>query len=149
LDLNGGMAHWATLYVRGSRLADHPERVPAESTRSGACSLSNSYDKQTLDGLRTNYRLTHTFRRQGESILIFSGDGQFPVSGSTQTVALKDNVGIFCFLVKDGLIRHLADLDRRPLGFTPIELISTKPKTIFWPRLLATLTLFKSALSTP
>ncbi len=91
-----------------------------------ACQIP--YDKQMLDGLRTDYRLTHTFRRQGESIQIFSGDGQFPVSGAIQTVVLKDNLGVFCFLVKDGLIRHLAEIDRHPLGFTPIELISTKPE---------------------
>lgn len=101
-----------------------PLKVP--DLELAACQIP--YDKQTLDGLRTKYRSTHSFRRQGENLLIFSGDGQFPVSGSMQTVALKDNLGIFCFLVKDGLTRHLAGLGRRPLGFTPIELISAKPE---------------------
>ena len=82
-----------------------------------ACQIS--YDKETLDGLRDKHGSTHAFRRQGENILIFSRDGQFPVSGSTQTIALKDNFGIFCFLVKDGLTRHLAGLGRRPVGFNP------------------------------
>lgn len=86
------------------------------------------YDKETLDGFRAKYGSTHSFRRQGESILIFSGDGTFPVSGTSHTVALKDNVGIFCSLVKDGLTRHLAGLGRNPSGFNPIELVSTKPE---------------------
>lgn len=86
------------------------------------------YDKETLHSLRAKHRSTHAFRRQGESILVFSGDGQFPVSGSTQTVTLQGNLGIFCFLVKDGLTRHLAGLGRRPVGFNPIELVSTKPE---------------------
>ena len=91
-----------------------------------ACQIP--YDKQTLDSLRTKYRSTHAFRREGDSVLIFSRDGQFPISGSTRIVALKDNLGIFCFLVKDGLTWHLASLGRHPLGFTPLELISTKPE---------------------
>lgn len=86
------------------------------------------YDKETLDGLRAGHKATHAFRRQGDNILIFSGDGTFPASGTPQTIALKDNFGIFCSLVKDGLIRHLAGLGRNPSGFNPIELVSAKPE---------------------
>ncbi|HBN8545260.1 TPA: stem cell self-renewal protein Piwi domain-containing protein [Pseudomonas aeruginosa] len=87
-----------------------------------------SYDKETLDGFRAKYGATHSFRRQGDTILIFSGDGTFPVLGTSQTIALKDNFGIFCSLVKDGLIRHLTKLGRHPSGFNPIELVSAKPE---------------------
>jgi Piwi domain len=86
------------------------------------------YDKDALDTLRAKHGATHAFRRQGDNILIFSGDGTFPVSGTRQTVTLTDNFGIFCFMVKDGLMRHLAGLGRRPVGFTPIELVSAKPE---------------------
>lgn len=86
------------------------------------------YDKERMDTLRAEHRSSHVFRRQGEDILIFSGDGQFPVSGEKETVTLNDNLGIFCFLVKDGLTRHLASLERRPIGFNPIELVSAKPE---------------------
>lgn len=77
------------------------------------------YDKETLDGLRVQYGSTHSFRREGESILIFSGDGTFPAAGSKRSIALKDNLGIFFSLVKDGLTRHLAALGRNPSGFNP------------------------------
>ena len=86
------------------------------------------YDKEALDGLRAGHRATHSFRRQADNILIFSGDGTFPVSGTPHTIALKDNFGIFCSLVKDGLTRHLVGLGRNPSGFNPIELVSTKPE---------------------
>lgn len=86
------------------------------------------YSEQALRDLRAKYRSTHAFRRSGANILIFAGDGRFPVSGSECTFALHDNLNIFCFLVKDGVTRHLAKLDRRPLGFNPIELISSKPE---------------------
>lgn len=86
------------------------------------------YDQKGLIDLRTKYQSTHAFRREGNSILIFSVDGSFPVSGSTQSVVLNDNFNIFCFLVKDGLKRHLVNLGRSPSGFKPIELISTKPE---------------------
>lgn len=86
------------------------------------------YDKETLDGLRAEHGATHSFRRQGENILIFSSDGTFPVSGAPQTIALKENFGIFGSLVKDGLTRHLAGLGRNPSGFNPIELVSAKPE---------------------
>jgi len=86
------------------------------------------YDKETLDGFRATYGSTHSFRRQGDNILVFSEDGMFPVSGTPQTIALKENFGIFCSLVKDGLTRHLAGLGRNPSGFNPIELVSAKPE---------------------
>ena len=90
--------------------------------------LQIPYDKETLDGLRDGHRATHAFRRQRDNILIFSGDGTFPASGTPQTIALKGNFGIFCSLVKDGLTRHLAGLGRNPSGFNPIELASAKPE---------------------
>lgn len=86
------------------------------------------YDKETLDRFRAEHGTTHSFRRQGDNILIFSGDGTFPVSGTPETIALKENFGIFCSLVKDGLTRHLAGLGRNPSGFNPIELVSAKPE---------------------
>jgi hypothetical protein len=86
------------------------------------------YDQDTLDSFRAKHGSTHSFRRQGANILIFSGDGTFPASGALQTIALKDNIGIFCSLVKDGLTRHLAGLGRNPSGFNPIELVSSKPE---------------------
>jgi len=89
-----------------------------------ACQIS--YDKETLDGLRASHGATHAFLRQGANTLVFSPNGNFPVSGVIQTIALKDNFGIFCSLVKDGLTRHLAGLGRNPSGFNPIELVSTK-----------------------
>jgi len=86
------------------------------------------YEKETLDGFRAQYGSIHSFRRQGDSILIFSADGTFPVSGKPQKIALKENSGIFCSLVMDGLTRHLAGLGRNPSGFNPIELVSAKPE---------------------
>ncbi|MBA3015466.1 MAG: stem cell self-renewal protein Piwi domain-containing protein [Proteobacteria bacterium] len=91
-----------------------------------ACKIP--YDKDTLNSLRTQHRSTHAFRRQGEHILIFSNDGIFPLSGDAHIIALMDNFGIFSFLVKDGVTRHLSGLGRTPLGFNPIELISSKPE---------------------
>lgn len=89
-----------------------------------ACSIT--YEQARLNILRANHQATHVFRRQGDSILIFSHNGQFPVSGTVKSVILKDNLGIFCFLVKDGIKRHLSSINRHPLGLSPIELISTK-----------------------
>lgn len=86
------------------------------------------YDKETLDGFRAQHGSTHSFRRQGDDILIFSADGIFPLPGALQKIALKDNFGIFCSLVKEGLTRHLAGLGRNPSGFNPIELVSAKPE---------------------
>ncbi|MDD2466164.1 MAG: Piwi domain-containing protein [Desulfobulbus sp.] len=90
--------------------------------------LQNPYEKETLDSLRAQYGSTHSFRRQGDNILIFSGDGTFPISGTPQSISFKDNFGIFCSLVKDGLTRHFSGLGRNPSGFTPIQLVSAKPE---------------------
>lgn len=89
--------------------------------------LQVPYDKEALDGLRAKHGSTHSFRRQGDNVLIFSADGTFPVSGTRHTIALSENFGIFCSLVKDGLIRHFTGLGRSPSGFNPIELVSTRP----------------------
>lgn len=88
--------------------------------------LQIPYDKETLDGFREKHGSTHAFRRQDDNILIFSGDGTYPAYGTPHKIALKDNFGIFCSLVKDGLTRHLTGLGRNPSGFNPIELVSTK-----------------------
>ena len=60
--------------------------------------------------------------------MIFSKDGEFPIPGTSRTIKPKDNFGIFCSLVKDGLTKHLVELGRNPIGFSPIELVSEKPK---------------------
>ncbi len=86
------------------------------------------YDKETLASFRANHGSTHSFRRQGDNILIFSGDATFPSPGIPHIIVLKDNLGIFCSLVKDGLTRHLVGIGRTPSGFNPIELVSTKPE---------------------
>lgn len=84
------------------------------------------YEQDRLNTLRAEHKGTYVFRRQGDSILIFSQDGQYPVIGKTQTISLKDDFGTTCFLVKDGLIRHFTSLKRQPSGFNPIELVSIK-----------------------
>ncbi|MCU7805660.1 MAG: stem cell self-renewal protein Piwi domain-containing protein [Candidatus Thiodiazotropha sp. (ex Lucinoma borealis)] len=84
------------------------------------------YDKDKLDTYRKKHQATHVFRRKGENIYIFSSDGQYPISGKIERISLQDNYGVFCFLVKDGLKRHLSSLGRHPLGFNPMELVSEK-----------------------
>lgn len=86
------------------------------------------FQQEQLDTLRAEYQDTHAFRRQGNKVLIFSPDGRYPINGNDETISLKDNFGILCFLVKDGLTRYLASLGRRPVGFNPIELVSVKPE---------------------
>lgn len=81
------------------------------------------YDKEQLDELREKYQSTHIFRRRDNSILIFSANGEYPIDGNKKSVNLKS---AFFYLIKDALKRHLSELDRRPMGFNPIELISTK-----------------------
>ncbi|MET1257407.1 argonaute/piwi family protein [Aliikangiella maris] len=85
------------------------------------------FDARELEELREQYRTTHTFYRQKNSILIFSSDGSYPVSGRLKSVDLKENYNVLCFLFKDGLLRYLRGLGRKPLGFKPIELLSTRP----------------------
>lgn len=89
---------------------------------------SISYTKETMDVLRAEFHASHVFRRQGDSILVFSSDGTFPVQGKDETTKLKENLGIFCFLVKESLTRFLGTLNRQPVGFNPIELVSAKPE---------------------
>ena len=84
------------------------------------------YDDERLNDLREKHQTTHVFRRRGDNILILSHDGQYPVTGCVETVCLKDNFDILCFLVKDGLKRYLTSLNRKPTGFNPIELVSAK-----------------------
>lgn len=89
--------------------------------------LQVPYDKEALNCLRAKHGSTHSFRRQGDNILIFSADGTFPVSGTSQSILLNENFSIFCSLVKDGLTRHFTGLGRSPSGFNPIELVSSRP----------------------
>lgn len=86
------------------------------------------FSKDQLIDLRARFHSTHAFRRQNDNIIIFSSDGTYPVSGETETIWLKENFGIFCALVKDGLSRHLTKMRRYPIGFHPIELVSLRPE---------------------
>ncbi|HEY4211565.1 MAG TPA: Piwi domain-containing protein [Steroidobacteraceae bacterium] len=86
------------------------------------------YADGRLQELREEYGATHAFRRRGEEILIFSADRNWPLPGTDRKIRLREDFDVFRYLVKDGLTRHLAALGRRPLGFHPIELISTKPE---------------------
>lgn len=85
------------------------------------------YNKETLDTLRSKYNLTHAALRQGEKILIFSKNGSYPVSGKAEKIVLQKDIQVFRFLVKDALIRHLTEVDREPIRFSPVNFISTKP----------------------
>ena len=87
-----------------------------------------SYDKEKLYELRQNHGKTHTFYRDGEQILCFSQDGNYPISGEERTIRLDDNYWLLSFLFKDGLIRFLTSLGRKPRGYSPIELVSSRPK---------------------
>lgn len=99
-----------------------PLQIPEKAL--SVCTIP--FEQEQFDALRAEYQDTHAFRRQGNKILVFSPDGRYPIKGHDETISLKDNYGILCFLVKDGLTRHLASLDRRPVGFNPIELVSVK-----------------------
>jgi len=88
--------------------------------------LAIPYEQDWFDTLKADHQDTHAIRRQGKEILIFSSDGQYPVTGEIAEVSFQKNYGVFCFLVKDGLKKYLASLGRRPMGFNPIELVSTK-----------------------
>jgi hypothetical protein len=84
------------------------------------------YDKAQLETLRKTYQ-THVFRRRGQEIVVFSGDGTFPVDGRAETIRLRKDPWTARFLVKTSIFRHLAGMDRKPIGFNPIELISSRP----------------------
>lgn len=84
------------------------------------------FDTEQLRSLREEYQETHVFRRMGGNIQIFSSDGEYPISGEIESINLVDDYSVFCFLVKEGIKRHLASINRHPFGFSPIELISTK-----------------------
>lgn len=100
-----------------------PLAVPTESIQA----ISVPYDRDSLEDLRSRYRSTHAFRRQGDVVYAFPGDHPLPVEGTLHTISPVDDAGVFCFLVKDALTRHFAALGRRPLGFNPIGLISSRP----------------------
>lgn len=61
------------------------------------------YDKEQIDPLRADYKDTQIFRRRGYNILVFSSNGQYPVTGEIEQIVLRNNLGILCFLVINGL----------------------------------------------
>lgn len=97
-----------------------------DNDRIEACVIP--FNALSLAELRQKYGKTHTFYRLRDSILVFSSNGEYPVSGQTTSLELKENFGLLCFLFKDGLTRYLRALGRAPLGFNPIELISSRPE---------------------
>lgn len=86
------------------------------------------YDKEQYDALKSGEGGTCTIRRHGDDILVFSSNGEYPVTGEIETLDLSENYGLFCFLAKDGVKRHLLSMGRQVSGFFPIELLSSKPE---------------------
>lgn len=84
------------------------------------------YKQEQYDALNAGHDHSYAIRRLDNEILIFSSDNEYPVTGQTRKIDLADNCGIFCFLAKDGVKRHLLSLGRRVSGFFPIELLSSK-----------------------
>ena len=84
------------------------------------------YDKDKYDGLKANEGETLAIRRLGEDILMFSSNGEYPITGEIETIKLAENKGLLCFLAKDGVKRHLSSIGRHVSGFFPIELLSSK-----------------------
>ena len=84
------------------------------------------YDKDQYDALKTGEDGTYVIRRLGDNILVFSSNGEYPVTGKIEAYGLAENYGLSCFLAKDGVKRHLSSLGRQVSGFFPIELLSSK-----------------------
>ena len=84
------------------------------------------YDKDQYDVLKTDQGGIHTIRRLGDDILVFSSNGEYPVTGRIEAFDLAKNYELFCFLAKDGVKRHLSSMGRQVSGFFPIELLSGK-----------------------
>ncbi len=92
-----------------------------------ACEFS--YEKDSFREYREKYRDTHTFYRTGDKALCISGDDKFPVSGTAVSVNANEHYGLMSSLVKDGVIRFLKSQGRNlPIGFNPIEIVSTLDK---------------------
>ena len=86
------------------------------------------YDKDQYDALKADAGGIYTIRRLGNDLLIFSSNGEYPVTGKIESFDLAENYGLFCFLAKDGVKRHLSSMGRQVSGFFPIELLSSKSK---------------------
>ena len=99
-----------------------PLEVPEDKVE--ACVVP--YEQEKYDALKDGHDHPYAIRRVGDEILIFSSGGKYPVTGQIRKIDLADNYGLFCFLAKDGVKRHLLSLGRRVTGFFPIELLSSK-----------------------
>ena len=86
------------------------------------------YDKEQFDALKAKQNDSFVFKRHNDEILIFSSNGKYPLTGDEQSFGLAENISLFCFLVKAGVKKHLSSMGRRPKGFYPIELLSSKTK---------------------
>ena len=86
------------------------------------------YDQERFDALKAKQNDSFVFKRQNDEILVFSSNGEYPFTGDEESFSLAENISLFCFLVKVGVKRHLSSIGRRPTGFFPIELLSSKSK---------------------
>lgn len=87
------------------------------------------YDDQALRNLRTQHQDTYAFYRMGDKIACVSGDGNYPVTGEQSELMADDHFGLLSFLVKDAIVRVLKSKGRNsPVGFNPIEIVSTLDK---------------------
>ena len=100
--------------------------LEVQGKRIKACVIP--YDQEQFDELAAKQNDSFLFRRYNDKILIFSSTGKYPFTGDEKSFDLTENIGLFCFLVKHGVKKHLSSMGRRPRGFYPIELLSSKTK---------------------
>jgi hypothetical protein len=102
-----------------------PVSISDQNTLVNACKFAYSDDdyRQTIKN-----NPDFTFRRyNGDSALCFSSSDQFPISGTDESVDLEQDLNLFAFLLKDAVVRFLKTQNRNnPIGFNPIEIVSSK-----------------------
>lgn len=99
---------------------------PLEPPKQKVTACVIPYDQEQYDDLKVNRDDKIAIRRHNNNILVFSSDGNYPISGQIKSFSLEENLPLFCFLVKDGIRRHLLAKGREVSGFFPINLLSSK-----------------------
>lgn len=88
-----------------------------------------AYDDQTFRDLRAKHRGGYALYRMGDQAVCVSADDKYPFTGEQQELNTHDNFGLMSFLIKDAIVRLLQSQGRSsPMGFNPIEIVSTLDK---------------------
>lgn len=85
-----------------------------------------THGEETLKSLRREYWATHVFKREGDSIAAVPVVVGAPIIGCSESIRLKEHLGLVAALIRNALLQGVCDMGRKSIKYEPMQVISRR-----------------------